>query len=65
MSSMSKQVFKKYIIYAKKRFDTRMTSVDQEKIAPLYANLRRQPLITCSIPVTVRRIESMVPMDQP
>jgi DNA replication licensing factor MCM2 len=37
-----------------------MTSVDQEKIAQLYAKLRRESLVTGSVPVTVRQIESMV-----
>ena len=54
------ELFKKYIIYAKKRIHPRMTSVDQEKIAQLYAKLRRESLVTGSVPVTVRQIESMV-----
>lgn len=37
-----------------------MTSVDQEKIAQLYAKLRRESLVTGSVPVTVRQIESVV-----
>jgi len=37
-----------------------MTSVDQEKIAQLYAKLRRESLVTGSVPVTVRQIESIV-----
>lgn len=54
------ETFKKYLIYAKKRIHPRMTSVDQEKIAQLYAKLRRESLVTGSVPVTVRQIESMV-----
>ena len=37
-----------------------MTSVDQEKIAQLYAKLRRESLVTGSVPVIVRQIKSMV-----
>ena len=47
-------------MYAKRRIHPRMTSVDQEKIAQLYAKLRRESLVTGSVPVTVRQIESMV-----
>ncbi|CAF2527779.1 unnamed protein product [Rotaria sp. Silwood2] len=54
------EVFKKYIIYAKRRIHPRMTSVDQEKVAQLYAKLRRESLVTGSVPVTVRQIESIV-----
>jgi DNA replication licensing factor MCM2 len=54
------EIFKKYLIYAKRRIHPRMTSVDQEKIAQLYAKLRRESLVTGSVPVTVRQIESMV-----
>ncbi|UJR37732.1 hypothetical protein I4U23_030427 [Adineta vaga] len=54
------EIFKKYLIYAKRRIHPRMTSVDQEKIAQLYAKLRQESLVTGSVPVTVRQIESMV-----
>ncbi|CAF1218628.1 unnamed protein product [Rotaria sp. Silwood1] len=54
------ETFKKYIIYAKRRIHPRMTSVDQEKVAQLYAKLRRESLVTGSVPVTVRQIESIV-----
>ncbi|CAF1302374.1 unnamed protein product [Adineta steineri] len=54
------EIFKKYIIYAKRRIHPRMTSVDQDKVAQLYAKLRRESLVTGSVPVTVRQIESIV-----
>ncbi|CAF0794975.1 unnamed protein product [Didymodactylos carnosus] len=53
-------MLKKYLIYAKRRIHPRMTSVDQEKVSQLYAKLRRESLVTGSVPVTVRQIESMV-----
>lgn len=39
-----------------------LSRVDVDKIARLYADLRRESLATGSIPITVRHIESMVRM---
>lgn len=55
-------LLKKYIMYAKSRVRPELTQVDVDKIARLYADLRRESLATGSIPITVRHIESMVRM---
>ena len=54
------EIFTEHLIYAKRRTHPRMKSVDQEKIAQVYAELRRQSLVTGSVPVTVGQIESML-----
>lgn len=55
-------VLKKYILYAKSRIRPELSHMDVDKIAKLYADLRRESLASGSIPITVRHIESIVRM---
>ncbi|GHJ86781.1 hypothetical protein NliqN6_3183 [Naganishia liquefaciens] len=55
-------VLRKYIMYAKERVQPKLQQLDQEKLARLYADLRRESLATGSFPITVRHLESMIRM---
>ncbi|KAF1745531.1 hypothetical protein MXB_192 [Myxobolus squamalis] len=57
---MSQDMLQKYIIYAKDHFSPKLNRVDIDKITRMYANLRRESLITGSVPITVRHIESVI-----
>lgn len=57
---ISQSMLRKYILYAKSRVRPELSQVDVDKVARLYADLRRESLATGSIPITVRHIESMV-----
>ncbi|KAJ9119557.1 MCM DNA helicase complex subunit [Naganishia vaughanmartiniae] len=57
-------VLRKYIMYAKERIQPKLQQLDQEKLARLYADLRRESLATGSFPITVRHLESMIRMSE-
>lgn len=59
---LPQSLLKKYILYAKSRVRPELSQMDVDKVAHLYADLRRESLATGSIPITVRHIESMVRM---
>lgn len=54
------ELLKKYIVYAKEKVHPRLNYMDQDKISHMYAELRRESMVTGSIPITVRHIESII-----
>ncbi|RWS29807.1 DNA replication licensing factor mcm2-like isoform X1 [Leptotrombidium deliense] len=54
------EMLKKYIMYAKERIHPKLNNIDKERVAKLYSEIRRESLITGSIPITVRHIESII-----
>ncbi|KII62739.1 DNA replication licensing factor mcm2 [Thelohanellus kitauei] len=57
---LSQDVLQKYIIYARDHMRPKLNRVDVDKITRMYANLRKESLITGSLPITVRHIESVI-----
>jgi DNA replication licensing factor MCM2 len=55
---------KKYIMYSKEHIKPKLHQLDQDKLARLYADLRRESLATGSFPITVRHLESMIRMSE-
>ncbi|XP_031698037.1 DNA replication licensing factor MCM2-like, partial [Anarrhichthys ocellatus] len=55
-------LLRKYIIYAKERIHPKLNQMDQDKVAHIYSDLRKESMATGSIPITVRHIESMIRM---
>ncbi|KAK3611229.1 hypothetical protein CHS0354_005239 [Potamilus streckersoni] len=55
-------LLKKYIIYCRDKVHPKLHQMDQDKVAKMYADLRRESMATGSIPITVRHIESMIRM---
>ena len=49
-----------YIFTARERVHPKLHDMDQDKVAKMYADLRRESMSTGSIPITVRHIESMI-----
>uniref|UniRef100_A0AAR2LJY7 DNA replication licensing factor MCM2 n=1 Tax=Pygocentrus nattereri TaxID=42514 RepID=A0AAR2LJY7_PYGNA len=56
------ELLRKYIIYAKERVRPKLNQMDQDKVARIYSDLRKESMATGSIPITVRHIESMIRM---
>lgn len=54
------ELLRKYIMYAKDRIHPKLHQIDAERISRLYGELRRESLMTGSIPITVRHIESII-----
>lgn len=59
---LPQEILKKYIIYAKERIHPKLHQMDQDKVAKMYSDLRKESMATGSIPITVRHIESMIRM---
>ena len=57
-------LLRKYIMYAKEHITPKLQQLDQDKLARLYADLRRESLATGSFPITVRHLESMIRMSE-
>lgn len=64
MQIIPQDVLRKYIMYAKEKIKPKLHQLDQDKLAGLYADLRRESLATGSFPITVRHLESMIRMSE-
>ncbi|XP_038068588.1 DNA replication licensing factor mcm2-like [Patiria miniata] len=62
LEKIPQELFKKYIIYAKEKVHPKLHRMDQDKVAKMYSELRRESMATGSIPITVRHIESVIRM---
>jgi len=60
--SIDQTLLKKYITYARTCVKPVLHDVDREKIASLYADLRKQSQSSGGVPIAVRAIESVVRM---
>lgn len=60
LEPIPQDILRKYVIYARDRCHPKLAKVDKEKIARLYSELRRESMLTGSIPITVRHIESII-----
>ncbi|RMX61533.1 hypothetical protein pdam_00013734 [Pocillopora damicornis] len=60
--TIPQEMLKKYIIYAREKINPKLHNMDQDKIAKMFAELRKESMATGSIPITVRHIESMIRM---
>eukprot|EP00058_Branchiostoma_floridae_P021237 XP_002606727.1 hypothetical protein BRAFLDRAFT_281666 [Branchiostoma floridae] len=55
-------LLKKYVIYSKEKVRPKLHNMDQDQVARMYSDLRRESMATGSVPITVRHIESMIRM---
>ncbi|XP_077386655.1 DNA replication licensing factor MCM2 [Festucalex cinctus] len=62
VAPIPQELLRKYIIYAKDRVHPKLNQMDQDKVARIYSDLRKESMATGSIPITVRHIESMIRM---
>ncbi|BES93672.1 DNA replication licensing factor [Nesidiocoris tenuis] len=60
--ALPQDLLKKYLVYARQNIHPRLHNMDQDKIAKLYSTLRQESMMTGSLPITVRHIESMIRM---
>lgn len=57
---IDQELLKRYIVYARDRFKPTLSNNQQEDIARVYADMRRESSLTNSIPITARHIESII-----
>lgn len=61
---MPQDVLRKYITFAKQNCHPRLQAGDYDKIAAVYAELRRESSVTQGMPIAVRHLESMIRMSE-
>ncbi len=57
-------MLRKYITFAKQTCRPRLQAGDYDKIAAVYAELRRESSVTQGMPIAVRHLESMIRMSE-
>ena len=60
MEKIPQDLLKKYILYAREKIRPKLHDLDQDKVAKMYSELRKESMATGSVPITVRHIESMI-----
>lgn len=50
---ISQELLRKYILYSRERCSPKLYQIDQDKIARLFADMRRESLVTGAYPITV------------
>ncbi|MCJ1263917.1 MCM DNA helicase complex subunit [Lobaria immixta] len=54
------ELLRKYILYAREKCRPKLYQVDQDKVARLFADMRRESLATGAYPITVRHLEAIM-----
>ncbi|CAN6662980.1 DNA replication licensing factor Mcm2p [Trichomonascus vanleenenianus] len=54
------ELLTKYIFYARNKVSPKLHHIDRDKVARVYADMRRESKATNSVPITVRHLESIV-----
>ncbi|CAP92617.1 MCM DNA helicase complex subunit [Penicillium rubens] len=54
------ELLRKYIMYARERCHPKLYQIDQDKVARLFADMRRESLATGAYPITVRHLEAIM-----
>ncbi len=57
-------LLRKYITYAKQHCRPRLAASDYDKIAAVYAELRRESAVSHGMPIAVRHLESIIRMSE-
>ncbi|KAK7513064.1 MCM2/3/5 family-domain-containing protein [Phyllosticta citriasiana] len=54
------ELLRKYILFARERCSPKLYQIDQDKVARLFADMRRESLATGAYPITVRHLEAIM-----
>ncbi|KAF2267390.1 MCM-domain-containing protein [Lojkania enalia] len=57
---ISQELLRKYILYAREKCRPKLYQIDQDKVARLFADMRRESLATGAYPITVRHLEAIM-----
>lgn len=60
ISPIPQELLTKYISFARSRVLPKLQQMDMDKVARVYADLRRESISTGSFPITVRHLESII-----
>ncbi|KAI4118137.1 MAG: hypothetical protein LQ338_007457 [Usnochroma carphineum] len=53
-------LLRKYIMYAREKCRPKLYQIDQDKVARLFADMRRESLATGAFPITIRHLEAIM-----
>ncbi|PMB72722.1 DNA replication licensing factor mcm2 [Beauveria bassiana] len=59
-NEIPQQLLRKYILYARERCSPKLYHMDEDKVARLFADMRRESLATGAYPITVRHLEAII-----
>ncbi|KAI1642753.1 DNA replication licensing factor mcm2 [Daldinia loculata] len=54
------ELLRKYILYAREHCQPKLLHMDEDKVARLFADMRRESLATGAYPITVRHLEAII-----
>lgn len=60
ISPIPQELLAKYISFARAKVSPKLQQMDMDKVAKVYADLRRESISTGSFPITVRHLESII-----
>lgn len=60
ISPIPQDILARYISYARTKVSPKLHQMDMDKVALVYADLRRESISTGSFPITVRHLESII-----
>ncbi|KAF4125977.1 DNA replication licensing factor MCM2 [Geosmithia morbida] len=58
------ELLRKYILYARERCSPKLYHMDEDKIARLFSDMRRESLATGAYPITVRHLEAIIRLSE-
>ncbi|KAF3235827.1 MCM DNA helicase complex subunit [Orbilia oligospora] len=58
------EILRKYILFARRECRPKIHHIDEEKLARLFSDMRRESLATGSFPITVRHLESIIRLSE-
>ncbi|KAI1170998.1 MCM-domain-containing protein [Nemania sp. FL0916] len=59
-TEIPQELLRKYILYARERCQPKLLHMDEDKVARLFADMRRESLATGAYPITVRHLEAII-----
>ncbi|KAL8769658.1 MAG: hypothetical protein Q9209_004455 [Squamulea sp. 1 TL-2023] len=59
-SEIPQELLRKYIMYAREKCRPKLYQIDQDKVARLFADMRRESLATGAFPITIRHLEAII-----
>ncbi|KAJ1332033.1 DNA replication licensing factor MCM2 [Microdochium nivale] len=59
-TEIPQELLRKYIVYAREHCSPKLLHMDEDKVARLFADMRRESLATGAYPITVRHLEAII-----
>jgi len=57
---ISQELLRKYIMYARKYINPKLSDLNKNKVAKFYSELRKESDLVGGIPIAVRHLESLI-----